>query len=319
MPLDLQHGRQLGLACALRPLRETCQAAMLRTHAWEGSGEGGIPWATMRRALARDQADTENQVLKVMWAGWFDAHHPTVILGAVAEAAAHGITMAAARLQIAGCGPLTLDAARSLRKKTQAWFVGNLLRRHHFDPVSRLRKRTARCRLPGPPGRTSATIHRNLMLLRRQAPSRVRAAVLGTLLNRWTTTRRMRGIVVNRRSCLLGCCRDAEDSIEHLLACPVTKEWVCRRLQLASTQVWRSRWLLGESMPLDVLLRIAVAQYALYRTTNHLRHRNTTHSTPDYIQHYLNQILHEATRDSPQLRDYCRGAQPWSRKRRRTE
>ena len=58
--MDLHHGKEHGLTHTMRPLVETCQAAMLRTFHWEGDGEGGIRWQSMRRALAAAKADTVN-------------------------------------------------------------------------------------------------------------------------------------------------------------------------------------------------------------------------------------------------------------------
>ena len=205
-----------------------------------------------------------------------------------------------------------------LKRGTQHWFAQKLLHQRGFDPEWRLRRRIERWRLPGLPGRTSRTILGNLGRLRRLAPPRVRAAVFSTLFNRWVTDRRMRTMRGSRRSCLLGCSPQANDSIEHYMHCPVVQDWASSRLRAGgSPRSPMERWMLATPLGDDELRRTATTIYVTYRTTNHVRHKRGASS--DYIRHFMNQMLYEAVRDDPGLRACCRGlvASPTGRRRRR--
>ena len=62
-------------------------------------------------------------------------------------------------------------------------------------------------------------------------------------------------------------------------------------------------------MTIEKLQLQAVANFILYRTTNHVRH--TTLPAGDgrreYISHYMDQLLHEACKDDARLRMCCQG------------
>ena len=61
----------------------------------------------------------------------------------------------------------------------------------------------------------------------------------------------------------------------------------------------------------DTTLQLqAVATYVLYRTVNHIRHRPPAEETKrhEYLQHYLDQQRHEATRGDPKLQRCCHAA-----------
>lgn len=51
---DLHHGDAPGLSACMRPVQASCQAAMLRVHAWEGGAEG-IDWGGMIEELTAAQ------------------------------------------------------------------------------------------------------------------------------------------------------------------------------------------------------------------------------------------------------------------------
>ena len=116
-------------------------------------------------------------------------------------------------------------------------------------------------------------MHRQLQIIRKVVPPRVSAAVMSTLLNRWTTTRRMRKVTLRARCCLLGCSRHAADSLEHYLGCPLAREWLARRLRLDPADLKLESWLLAVPKETTTLIRLAVGTYVLYRATNHLKHR----------------------------------------------
>ena len=51
----------------------------------------------------------------------------------------------------------------------------------------------------------------------------------------------------------------------------------------------------------------AVANYILYRTTSHIRFAGNIpeDSRTEYVERFMDQTLHEATRDEPRLRRLC--------------
>ena len=60
---------------------------------------------------------------------------------------------------------------------------------------------------------------------------------------------------------------------------------------------------------------IAVINYVAYRTTQHIRHKHGR--TAEYTRHYMNQMLHEAVRDSDRLRAVVGGLPPNSQRKRK--
>ena len=65
----------------------------------------------------------------------------------------------------------------------------------------------------------------------------------------------------------------------------------------------------------EQLMLQAVANYILYRTTNYVRHRQALPGTAKaaHLSKYMDQMLHEATRDDGRLRQCC-GGQGFKRK-----
>ena len=61
----------------------------------------------------------------------------------------------------------------------------------------------------------------------------------------------------------------------------------------------------------DTTLMIqAVSTYVLYRTVHHLRHRRDPSGAgrQQYVQHYMDQTLHEACRGCARFRNVCQRA-----------
>ena len=171
-------------------------------------------------------------------------------------------------------------------------------------------------RLVGPPAHTSRRTHANLRRLRGLVPPRIRAAVLSTVFNRWTTDRRMRALRGQQRTCLLGC-PGAADAVEHYLQCPVLRCWMATRLGIRGLPFSMERWMFA--LPLtDRQLRLtAVSVYVMYRLVNHLRHNSN--NDRDYQMRFMNQLLHEAVRDNGSLRCCCGGMPSTSGRRRRQD
>eukprot|EP00959_Pyramimonas_sp_CCMP1952_P237356 4960706-Pyramimonas_sp.AAC.1 len=66
-PADMHHATELGLSTKIRHLLVSCQAAMLRTHAWEASASGGISWRGMARELLDASSHSDRVVLRGLW------------------------------------------------------------------------------------------------------------------------------------------------------------------------------------------------------------------------------------------------------------
>ena len=80
----------------------------------------------------------------------------------------------------------------------------------------RMRHKLERWRLGCVPRITTNRCFEALHTLQQQCPPRIAAAVLRTMWNGWCTARRFQGT----GTCLLGCCYDNTDSIEHYSRCP---------------------------------------------------------------------------------------------------
>ena len=311
-PADMQHGSELGLSARMRHLRASCQAAMLRTHAWEARSTGGIPWNQLSRQLTEARARADHLTLRRCCLPWFAQHTPTVVTKLVDAQAAEGVHVHAARSALGGAivGPLTRPADQRFKKGTQKWMTERLVAQDKYCVERRLRARLARWRLPDYPGRTARRAARQLVRLRRLVPPRLCAATLSTIFNRWTTDRRMRSLRDNQRPCVLGCSTTACDSVEHYFHCPVWLDWQRSRLGHSVTHHRLAHAVLGVDMGDQALCLQAVSTYVLYRTVNHIRHRRfrDAQARSAYIKQFMNQLLHEACRGHARLRQVCQGS-----------
>lgn len=309
---DLHHGDAHGLGVRLRPLEISCVAARLRVHAWEDASHGRVPWRRLAAAFRDTRRRTDYLLRDVRWKGWFDRHMPSVIHDTAEEQACRGIDIAAARAALGNTpfGPLSRAASKRFRRSSQRWFVNRLLSQDGFYIERRLRQRLQRWRLPDLPGRVARRVAVQLQQLRRQVPPRVRAATMSTIMNRWTTDRRMRSIRGRRGACVLGCSPTADDSVEHYFCCPEWRRWLRRRFGSALADHALPHALLAVTMPLATLRRQAVATYVLYRAVNQMRRSRewANNRTESYSTHCMDQLLHEAVRDDPRLRKCCREA-----------
>ena len=304
---DLHHGRALGLDAQMRPMLISAQAAMLRVHAWEG-----LPWTRLARQLADARSRTDHLLRAARCKEWLLTHMPTVMTETATDKENQGISKREARRGICRvpCGPLTRQMQRKVRRKTQSWFVSSLLKKDGTNIEERVRKKLARWKLEGLPGRNARKVTKQIGELRRLVPPRVRAATLSTIFNRWTTDRRMKKLRQHSTGCVLGCPSGAEDSIEHYLHCPIWRDWAGRRLGGAVCENTLQRTMLAESLSKDQMKLQATATYVLYRTVHHVRRQAAQgqQQRSTYIKHFMDQQLHEATRDDSKLRNCCSSA-----------
>ena len=106
---------------------------------------------------------------------------------------------------------------------------------------------------------------------------------------------------------MIHCSPTADDSVEHYFCCPVWKEWQRRRLGARVAEHGLAHGMLATPMTDEDLRLQAVATYVLYRTVNHVRRLLTADETARkaFVHHYMDQQVHEATRDDSKLRSYC--------------
>ena len=103
----------------------------------------------------------------------------------------------------------------------------------------------------------------------------MRAAVLNTAWNRWTTDRRFQRRGADTCRCVFGCPPDAEDSIEHYRHCPWVREAHRRHLKIVppAGESLLPAWILGVgSSSKQQTARMALGAYATLRLYNQLKH-----------------------------------------------
>ena len=309
-PADMHHGTDLGLATPLRPLAASCTAAMLRVHAYEAKGNDGIKWEEMANEFAAARRRCRRDGRLVRCGDCLDQHISTVTLAVVEEHARCGVHVHAARAALGGgvTGPFTEQQDKIVRKNTQKWLVRRILSRDGYCAEQRLRGRLERWRLAGPAGRIARRVLRQLGVLKRLVPPRLRAATLSTILNRWTTDRRMRHLRGQQGPCVLGCSHTAHDSVEHYFYCPVFREWATSRLGTTAARCSLAHGLLAVNMTDQQLQVQAVKTYVLYRAVNQVRRRafDTAEDRTRASRAIMEQLVHEAVRDDARLRRACR-------------
>ena len=216
------------------------------------------------------------------------------------------------------------EVERTYYKCIQAFHLG--------DPVSRIRKKLERYALddarlhldiPGStrqrtPAWQAIRAHCNLRSLRKISPPRLQGAVFSTLWNRWTTERRMHQTRYGR--CLICRKEGTADSIEHYTKCAFTQRLYATKLNLdpavfANMHAWTlcSPHIVTE----EQLLGVGIAIYAVYNTTNRLRHNARAHSLneEDRFQ-MLAQSIKEAVKGHEQASWTL--VQRWNRNRENT-
>ena len=294
-----------GQACSLPSLSHTCMAAQKRVYLWEDTVNGGLNVKTRYAQLQAAIRDSDHLDRFVGWNGWYINGPISTLFQNNAKLRDIGLGSREV-LNMAGWDSIDPgDRAKGLRrvkKKTQK--VTRLAVARHGLPNAedRIRKKMARWKLAGLPRHTATRCARMLKNLLRLVPPRVSAAVWRTMWNGWTTKRRFQ---LAGHRCLLGCqSPHNEDSIEHYARCIVTRNLGQHFVGLPATHY--SHWL-GNFVALGLnhgacddatLTKRAALVYAVYRTTNHLRHHPT--GDAQFIMDMAQQYVREAVRGHPQ-------------------
>jgi hypothetical protein len=280
---------------------------MARTIHWEGHAHGGIPWRRLRRSFQNDRHRTPFLYRAALWRTWLDCHIPTVMADHLEDMQRKGLGYSDLRRSVVGdvFGPLDRRLEHKLRKSTQSWMVKGLQRDTLYDAHRRMKDKLCRWHQPGLPRRLATRVLRQLNQLRKLCQPRIVSASLSTIWNRWTTERRMTHLGGHNRGCLFGCSSTAADSIEHYFSCAVVRRWRDQRLPHCVRDHGLQHALLISRMSDAQLKAQGLLTYVVYRTTNHIRHSTTLHTRPgpDYVRHFMSQMLHEGLRGGSTILD----------------
>ena len=165
----------------------------------------------------------------------------------------------------------------------------------------------------GLPRRTADRCARLLNDLKGLVPPRVSAAVWKTIWNGWTTGRRFQRV---GHQCLLCCASQfGEDSIEHYARCAVTiqagKDFVglldCHPSDRLGNFV--TLGLNSNRVNDTILVKRAVLVYAIYRTTNSLRHcpANNANVIKDMIHQFAREAVFGHAAAAKRLEEWPQG------------
>ena len=106
-------------------------------------------------------------------------------------------------------------AIKRARTSLQRTICKDLRQRRKGEAHHRIRGKLKRWELQGLPRQQADDFQKHLKQLQSLVPPRVRAAVLNTAWNRWTTERRFQRRDEATCRCVFGCPPEAEDSLEH--------------------------------------------------------------------------------------------------------
>ena len=292
-------------------LAHMCAASQMRVHQWENYAQGGLQVQNKIRQLQVVIAQSDLMDRYVRWFSWYTT-------GPVATLHNNSVTLestglgASVLLTKAGWDVIPADnmeaGVRRVRKSFQKCVRVALLKRDQQAPVSRIRKKLGRWNLTGNPNATSNRCARAFQDFKGLFPPRVSAAIWKTMWNGWTTARRFQ----RNADCLL-CCGGVcgEDSIEHYAMCSVVRK-VGRcfvGLQDSHYSTWLGNFVAlglnqGKVDEKTLTLRASLV-YAVFRTTNALRHNPTT--SREVAHDMLVQFAKEAVRGHSKATAYLQG------------
>ena len=278
MQQDLwQLGDTFGLPHNFANLAETSLAARARIYVADSLREEGPLLPGLRRELEEARRTTQEPQREHDFRRWLDLAPAAVVYRAVDTLRAEGIDPKQV-YRDARDGASGGDAAKradEAKRSIQRRILVAVRRRSVPDMHYRIRDRLARWNLMGVPRATAEEFRQHAETLRKAAPPRVRAAVLSTAWNRWTTERRFqrRGGAANH--CVFGCGGEAEDSLEHYARCGVLRAVHWRHLRIGpdSTGSLLPKLILGRDLAdKKEKTRAALGAYASFRAYNLQKH-----------------------------------------------
>ena len=279
---DLFHlASSYGQASSFACIEVIAVASQARVAHQEARAAGGLQILRRAAALDRRLAATDYVGRRVLWGHWYSDSHLFVLREALSHCSRAGAAPHDVEAALSGGEPRPWPRHVDLRARgrLQGEIRRRLLAGVAPNAVERCRHKLRRWRLDGLPAVVARRVAMRFQELVPLAPPRVRAAVLSTLWNRWTTHRRFQQRGAAGDYCLL-CCggAGASDSLEHYGRCKVVWTVAERALRLpgpGSPGAW-ARFLLAApdldpaGAP-DALCRVALLVYATYTVVNMAR------------------------------------------------
>jgi hypothetical protein len=298
--------RRYGAAFQVRSVHAVSLATRLRVHHAEAASQGGLRAAALEEQVADAWRRSDFVVRLATWADWRRDAPSLALTTAVRTCRDRGITLRSlyptpavaptpgaappsTRQGIAG-GDTRRRSRSPRRRPAQATpppaHRPDLQRRATTalqeqlcgDDTAAVRRRLQRFRARRATDADARGCMRRLRLLAPLVPPRVHHALVGSLHNRWCTTRRFQQ---RQRGCLLGCGSEA-DALEHYAGCPRLRQALRPFLQGHDPGNMLHFWI-GLASPADPAhcIPIALGCYAAYRRTNDVRagHMDTSEDT----------------------------------------
>ena len=272
----------------------TTAAAQLRVAHYENRHHGGL--RLHQREAALDAAQRETQYVDRSWRlrEWY-THAPTVVLQDTIRRLRHqGVTMRRVE-DIAAGGlerPWNDATTRKVRNRFQKTARELIQAQSRYDAEEWTRRKLGKWGLHD--RREATRCLERVRGLATAVPPRVMAAAIGCVWSRWPTARRFQ----NRDSeCLLGC-GFGEDSIKHYACCRRTRgaarKWLGIEYRISAPH---QHWAFAAPSCVEVeshpgwWARIALLQYAVYRTTN--AERSAAHRRDPMSEEFCMQSLRQ--------------------------
>jgi len=195
---------------------------------------------------------------------------------------------------------------RKIRKNFQGTVTKALTGRIKVDPVARTRFKLTRWNLSGLPGATADAFLKSMDRVKQFLPPKVASGILRTAWNGWCTKDRFQ----QSGPCLFGCGSFTQaDSLEHYAGCSVCVGFLRKHLHVRGAINRGHLIVLGANSGRhrdEDIVRLAVWAYVLYKTFNHIRHRQgMTLSTKD-LESYMASIMWEGVAGHEQAERYLR-------------
>ena len=292
---------QFGQARNLPSLSHVCAASQKRVQLWENRLQGGLRIVDRFYELRGSMSATAHLDRIVQWESWYQKGPISTLFRNSAKLDGCGLN-STVMLRNAGWEDIDPDnrakGIRNVKSKFQSCARMSLARHDQPDKIGRIRAKLVRWKLPGIERHTADRCSRLFPRLAKLVPPRVAHAVWRTVWNGWTSGRRFQKLSHHCALCCGGLAE--EDSIEHYARCRVTRDLCTGFVGLSPLHY--TRWL-GNFVVLGVnhgkvddttVVKRAVVVYAIYRATNHLRHK--PESNHDVIQDLVRQFAREAVR-----------------------
>lgn len=179
----------------------------------------------------------------------------------------------------------SIHSTERIRQKIKRWQLHNHLT-PNIPPNTPIRHLT--------PNWQAQRITHLLEVLKSTTTPRVRAAVFGTIWNRWNTHRRWQRKHHKSNHCLFQCKPTADDSIEHYCCCNTVKTAMRRFLKLDPFYFANIHTFTLSNTHIqdtETLTTIALLIYGTYTTTNQLRYDKQAQQHTSYTNYAYDMLI----------------------------